>query len=88
MTRTITASILVGSLLLLRPGSRRRRFDGKECVRDSMITTKIKAELAAQKIASLIEVNVDTDQDKAVAIASGIAGVTSVRIDIKVGIVG
>jgi len=104
MTRTLSASILVGSLLLL-PLSAFAADAGSstatEYVKDSVITTKIKAELAAQKIASLIEVNVDTDQagavtlsgstktkadqDKAVSIARGVAGVTSVKNDIKVG---
>ena len=63
-------------------------------VKDSVITTKVKAKLAAEKISSLAHIKVDTDAagavvlkgkvktqeqaDKAVAIAKGTEGVTSV----------
>lgn len=69
-------------------------------VKDSVITTKIKAELAAEKISSLVHISVDTDNkgavvlggtaasktavEKAVAIAKGVKGVTSVDNQIKV----
>ncbi|MBK7900847.1 MAG: BON domain-containing protein [Azonexus sp.] len=71
-----------------------------EYVKDSVITTKIKAELAEEKLSSLVKINVDTDKkgavtlsgsaasqaaiDRAVAIAHGVKGVTSVRNHIKV----
>ena len=71
-----------------------------EYMKDSVITTKIKAELAAEKVSSLVKINVDTDKagavtlsgtaanqaavDKAVAIAKGVKGVTSVKNDIKI----
>ncbi|MFC5705247.1 BON domain-containing protein [Aeromonas eucrenophila] len=71
-----------------------------EYVEDSVITTKIKAELAADQISSLVNIHVDTDQagavvlsggaadqaavDKAVSIAEGVEGVTSVKHDIRV----
>lgn len=71
-----------------------------EYVEDSVITTKIKAGLAAEQMSSLINIHVDTDEagevtlsgdvadqtalDKAVAIAMGVEGVTSVKNDIKV----
>jgi len=71
-------------------------------VKNSVITTKIKAKLAEEKMRTLLYVKVDTDSkgavvlsgnvrtqemaDKAVAIAQGTEGVTSVtsRITIKV----
>jgi hyperosmotically inducible protein len=71
-------------------------------VKDSVITTKIKAKLAEEKMRTLVHVKVDTDSkggvvlsgnvrtqkmaDKAVAIAQGTEGVTSVtsKIEIKV----
>lgn len=72
-----------------------------EYVEDSVITTKIKAGLAAEQMSSLVNIHVDTDDagevtlsggavdqaalDKVVAIAMGVEGVTSVKNDIKVG---
>ena len=69
-------------------------------VKDSIITVKVKSKLAAEKLASLVHVKVDTDAkgvvwlsgsartqadiDKAVAIARETEGVTSVTSDIKV----
>ena len=71
-----------------------------EYVEDSVITTKIKAGLAAEQMSSLVNIHVDTDDagevtlsggavdqaalDKVVAIAMGVEGVTSVKNDIKV----
>jgi hyperosmotically inducible protein len=65
-----------------------------------VITTKIKAELAEEKLSSLVRINVDTDNkgmvvlsgnaanqlaiDRAVKIAHGVKGVTSVQNDIKI----
>jgi hyperosmotically inducible protein len=69
-------------------------------VKDSVITTKIKTELAAEKISSLVHISVETDNkgavilggtaaskaavEKAVSIAKGVKGVTSVDNQIKV----
>lgn len=66
----------------------------KDFVKDSVITTKIKAKLAKQKMSSTLHIKVDTDNkgvvqlsgtaktqegiDKAGEIASGVEGVTSV----------
>jgi hyperosmotically inducible protein len=68
-------------------------------VKDSMITTKIKAKLAEDKLSSLGHVKVDTDNkgavvlsgnvktqeqaDKVVAIARATEGVTSVKSNIQ-----
>lgn len=72
----------------------------KENVSDSVITTKIKAEYAKDKEVSAMRIKVDTDDkgvvtlsgnaksqreaDKAVKIATGTKGVSSVRNEIKV----
>ncbi len=69
-------------------------------VKDSVITTKIKAKLAEEKMSSLAHIKVDTDQkgavvlsgkvktqeeaDKAVSIARETEGVTSVRSKIRI----
>ena len=76
------------------------RSSPKTFVKDSVITTKIKAELAGEKMSSLVKIGVDTDAkgavslsgtaanqaaiDRAVAIARGVKGVTSVQNDIKI----
>ncbi len=69
-------------------------------VKDSVITTKIKAKLADEKMSSLVHVSVDTDSKgavslsgkvktqeeatKAVSIARETEGVTSVRSNIQI----
>ena len=69
-------------------------------VKDSVITTKVKAKLAADKVKTLAQIHVDTDAngvvvlsgiardkdsaDAAVSIARATEGVTSVRNDIKI----
>ena len=72
----------------------------KEAVKDSVITTKIKAEYAKDKEVSALKIHVDTDDkgvvtlsgnaksqaeaDKAVKIARETKGVTTVKNEIKV----
>ncbi len=69
-------------------------------VKDSMITTKVKAKLADEKLSSLVHITVDTDNrgsvvlsgrvrsqedaDKAVAIARNTEGVTSVTSNLQI----
>lgn len=69
-------------------------------VKDSVITTKIKAKLAEEKMSSLMHIKVDTDAkgavvlsgkartqeeaDKAVSIAHATEGVTSVKSTIQI----
>ena len=76
------------------------RSSPKSFVKDSVITTKIKSELAGEKMSSLVKIKVDTDNkgavslsgtaasqaaiDRAVAIARGVKGVTSVQNDIRI----
>jgi len=99
----IAASILASALLML-PVAGNTADSGSPSastmVKDSVITTKIKAELAAEKMSSLVNINVETDHtgavtlggtaasksavDKAVSIAKSVKGVTSVKNQIKV----
>jgi len=76
------------------------RSSPKAFVKDSMITAKIKTELAEEKLSSLVKIKVDTDNkgevslsgtaanqaaiDRAVVITRGVKGVTSVQNDIKI----
>jgi hyperosmotically inducible protein len=76
------------------------RADPLTFVKDSAITTKIKAKLADEKLSTLTHIKVDTDNkgqvvlsgtvnaqeaaDKAVSIAHGTEGVTAVTSTIKV----
>ena len=69
-------------------------------VKDSVITTKVKAMLADEKMGSLVHIKVDTDAkgavvlsgnartqeqaDTAVSIARAVEGVTSVQSNIKI----
>jgi len=74
----------------------------KTAVKDSVITTKIKAEMVKDKTVSATSVKVDTNDqgvvtlsgkaktqaeaDRAVAIAKGVKGVTDVQNNISVGV--
>ena len=76
------------------------RMQPKTMVKDSMITTKIKAKLAEDKMSSLARIKVDTsskgavvlsgnarsqeEADKALSIARETEGVTSVHSKIKI----
>ena len=76
------------------------KSSAKEVVKDSVITTKIKAAMAKDKEVSALNIKVDTDNsgvvqlsgtaktkaeaEKAVTIARGVEGVTSVKNDIRV----
>jgi len=104
ITKIATILLLGGALLLPVAGysadGDSDRSSPKTFVKDSIITTKIKAELAEEKVMSLVRINVDTDAkgmvvlsgnaanqnaiDKAVKIAHGVKGVTSVQNDIKI----
>ena len=80
--------------------SDKNRTEPVTFVKDSVITTKIKSKLAADKPSSLAHIHVDTDSkgmvvlsgkaktqeeaDKAVSIANGTKGVTSVKSEIQV----
>lgn len=99
-----TTCFLLGTLLAPIAGysadSDTDRSHPKTFVKDSIITTKIKAKLAEEKLDSLVHIKVDTDSDgivwlsgtaktqeqidKAVSIAHDTEGVTSVNNDIKI----
>ena len=103
MRNKLTASFLVAGVLLLPLAAYpadAEKSTASEYVKDSVITTKIKAALAAEKMSSLVKINVDTDKhgsvtlsgsatsqsavDKAVSIAKGVKDVTSIQNEIKV----
>jgi hyperosmotically inducible protein len=105
MNKKLAAScFVVGALLLPIVGhsadSDSDRSSPKAFVKDSVITTKIKAELAEEKLSSLVKIKVDTDKkgavvlsgraasqaavDRAVEIARAVKGVVSVTNHIKV----
>ena len=76
------------------------RGSPKAWVKDSVITTKIKTQLAASRISSLAKIHVDTDAkgfvqltgnvrsnaeaERAIAIARAVEGVTDVDSELKV----
>ena len=97
----LAASCLVaGALMLPIAGYAADSDSAKTYVKDSAITTKIKAELAEEKLSSLVRISVDTDNkgmvtlggtassqsasDKAVSIARAVKGVTSVENHIQI----
>jgi protein CpxP len=105
MKSRLAASILVAGALILPMAGHAEDSDSDRSspsafVKDSVITTKIKAELAEQHLSSLLHISVDTDRngmvvmkgtadtqqaaDKAVSIARSVSGVTSVRSTIRV----
>jgi hyperosmotically inducible protein len=102
----LASTLIAGALLLPAwlpahaDDSDADRHDAKAFVKDSAITTKVKAELAKEKMASLVNIHVDTDNkgvvtlsgtapdqaaiDKAVSIARGVKGVVTVENDVTV----
>jgi len=103
MNYKLTTTLLVAGLMLVPMTgytADAEKSTASEYVKDSVITTKVKAELAAEKIVSLVKINVDTDKngavtlsgtaatqaasDKAVSIAHSVKGVTAVKNQIKV----
>jgi hyperosmotically inducible periplasmic protein len=103
-TRLITTLVLAGTLLApLVARAEDSDADRKHpvaFVKDSIITTKVKAKLAAEKLRTLARVRVDTDRngmvvlsgtaktqaivDRAGAIARDTEGVSSVQNDIRI----
>jgi hyperosmotically inducible periplasmic protein len=103
--KSLTAFFVVAALLsplatrAAEDGDKDRKHPGA-FVKDSVITTKIKTKLAAQKMSSLAKIRVDTDSsgmvvlsgtarsqeaiDKATSIARGVEGVVSVQNNITV----
>lgn len=102
MKNTIVTACIAIATLFAPIGAHAADADSaKTVVKDSVITTKIKAKLAAEKMSTLTHLKVETDSkgevvltgdvktqadvDKAVSIARGTEGVTSVvsKITIK-----
>ena len=98
-----TTCLVMGALMAPVAAYADQDSDGKHpmvFVKDSVITTKVKAKLAEEKVSSLVHVKVDTDAkgvvvlrgkvktqeeaDKAVSIARETEGVTSVTSKIQV----
>jgi hyperosmotically inducible periplasmic protein len=103
MNMKLFASCLVAGALMLPTAGFAADSDtssAKAYVKDSIITTQIKAELAGKKLVSLVHINVDTDNsgmvtlsgtvpsqnaaDNAVSIARAVKGVTSVENHIQI----
>jgi len=103
-TKLASICILLGTLLAPIAGytadTDSDRSHPKAFVKDSVITTKVKAKLADEKMSSLTHIRVDTDDngvvwlsgkantqdevDKATSIASATEGVTAVKNNIKI----
>ena len=102
--KLVTGAFIIGSLLAPMAAysvdTDADRAHPMTFVKDSAITTKVKAKLAAEKIKSLVHIKVDTDSagmvvlsgkvrsqkeaDKAVSIAQGTDGVTSVTNHLRI----
>jgi len=103
-TKIAAVCLVAGALILPLAGhsadTDSDRSSPKSFVKDSVITAKIKAELAEEKVSCLVKIKVDTDDkgvvhlsgtapskaaaDKAVSIARAVKGVKSVKSTIKV----
>ena len=99
-----TTCLVIGALLVpaavLAADQDSDRMHPMAYVKDSVITAKVKAKLADEKMSSLAHIRVDTDKkgavvlsgnvrsqedmDKAVSIARGTEGVTSVTNKLKI----
>lgn len=101
MKKTLVAACIAITTMLAPIGVQAADADSaKTIVKDSVITTKIKAKLAEEKMSTLTQLKVETDSkgevvlsgnvktkaeaDKAVSIARGTEGVTSVVSKIMV----
>jgi len=104
MKTKLALCLVAGALLLPAAGfaadTDSKRAAAREFVKDSVITTKVKAKLAGEKLSSVAHIRVDTDDkgvvhltgtaktkgeaDKAESIARGVEGVKMVKNDIKV----
>lgn len=103
MKKGIAAALMAAGLLfnpMLGLAADSGRSDATTFVKDSVITTKIKAKLAGENLSSLAQIKVDTDDagvvwltgtapsqadiDRAVAIARGTEGVMKVNSEIVI----
>jgi hyperosmotically inducible protein len=101
MNMKLAASCLMaGALMLPIAGYAAESDSATTMVKDSAITTQVKAGLAAEKLSSLVNIKVDTDNkgmvtlsgtassqkavDKATSIARAVNGVTAVENHVQV----
>ena len=103
--RLVASSLLAGALLLpiaghAASGADSDRSSPKTFVKDSYITTKVKAKLAEEKLSSAVHIKVDTDNkgivtlsgkaksqdeaERAASIARGVEGVVAVENHIQI----
>jgi len=102
--KTAAACFLAGALVLPVAGyaadNDSDRLSAKAYLSDTMITSRVKAKLAEEKLASAVQIQVDTDNrgvvtlsgtaktqeeaDKAASIARNVEGVAAVENNIKV----
>jgi hyperosmotically inducible protein len=98
--KLVASCLMAGALMLPIAGYAAGADSAKTIVKDSAITTKIKAELAEEKVSSLVKISVVTDNkgmvtlsgtasnqeavDKAASIARAVKGVTSVENHIQI----
>ncbi len=103
--KLVTSSLLAGALALpmvshAATDSDSDRSSPKTFAKDTVITTKVKAKLAKEKLSSTVHIRVDTDDhgvvslsgtaksqadaDRAVAIAQRVEGVTSVENKLQI----
>jgi hyperosmotically inducible protein len=99
-TTSLILSVLLAPFATYGADSDTDRSHPKAFVKDSVITTKIKAKLAAEDMATTMHISVDTDMDgvvwlsgtaktrtdaeKAVSIARATEGVSTVKDEIKI----
>ena len=98
--KLIGACVIAGLMLSTTAYSQEKRAAVREFVKDSKITTQIKAEMAKEKPSTLVKVSVDTeksgnvvlsgsaktsaDKARAEAIAKQVKGVTTVENNIEI----
>lgn len=98
-TVLVLGSLMVSAVAVAEDRDADRAHPGA-FVKDTAVTTKIKSKLAGDKVSSLAKVKVDTDaqgavvlsgfvnskaqEDRAVEIAKGTEGVTSVKNNLRV----
>jgi len=96
----VVAAALAWPMLSQAADTEATKAKTKEYVKDSVITTKVKAELAGEKMSSLVKIQVETDhagvvtlsgtaanqaaKDKAVSITQAVKGVSSVDNQIRI----
>jgi hyperosmotically inducible protein len=100
--KTVATCVMAGALMLPIAGhaADSDSSSASAFVKDSVITTQVKADLAEAKLSTLVNIGVDTDNngmvvlsgtapsrnaaDRAVSIARAVKGVTSVQSHIRI----